>query len=150
MKKHRFTAMIKAAGGGGAYVIVPFDVEKAFGKKRVPVHATIDGAAYRGTLVRMGMPEHLLVVLKEIRRQIGKEIGDNVDVAVWEDVEERTVEVPADFLAALDAAPDAKQRFEMLSYTHRREYVNHINDAKKEDTRCRRILRTIELLLAKS
>lgn len=146
MKKLTFTAVIQAAGGGGAFVHVPFDVEKAFGKKRVPVHATIDGAAYRGTLVRMGTPEHLLVVLKEIRRRIGKDIGDSVDVIVWEDVEERTVELPADVLEALDAAPDAKERFEKLSYTHRREYVNHINDAKKEETRRRRIEKTIEAL----
>jgi uncharacterized protein YdeI (YjbR/CyaY-like superfamily) len=54
----------------------------------------------------------------------------------------------ADFLAALDAEPDAKQRFEKLSYTHRREYVKHITDAKKEDTRLRRIEKTIDTLLS--
>jgi len=52
MKKHTFTAAIQNAGGGGAYVEVPFDVEKAFGSKRPKVKATIDGIPYRGTLVR--------------------------------------------------------------------------------------------------
>lgn len=148
MKTHRFTAIIRDAGGGGAFVIVPFDVEKTFGKKRVPVHATIDGISYRGTLVRMGSPEHLLIVRKDIRRTIGKEIGDEVNIAVWEDTDERTVDIPPDLRAALEAAPDANARFEKLAYTHRREYVQHINDAKKEETRLRRIEKTIEKLRA--
>lgn len=148
MKTYRFSAIIQGAGGGGAYVIVPFDVEHAFGMKRVPVHATIDGVPYRGTLVRMGMPDHILIVLKDIRRAIGKEIGDAVNIVVWEDTDERTVDIPPDLLTALAAAPDAKARFEKLAYTHRREYVLHINDAKKPETRLRRIEKTIALLRA--
>jgi hypothetical protein len=66
-KAHTFQARIEAAGGGGAYVRIPFDVEAAFGKKRVPVNATIDGEHYRGTLVRMDTPDHILIILKEIR-----------------------------------------------------------------------------------
>lgn len=146
MKKHRFSAVIESAGGGGAFVIVPFDVEKAFGKKRVPVHATIDGVPYRGSLVRYGRPEHMLGVLKDIRREIGKDIGDAVDVVVWEDREERVVEIPAAFAEALRQNPAAKERFERLSYTHQREHVNFINEGKKEETRLRRIVKTVENL----
>lgn len=51
-EKHSFRAVIEQADGGGAYVSIPFDVEKTFGKKRVPVKATIDGEPYRGSLVR--------------------------------------------------------------------------------------------------
>ncbi len=108
MKKHRFSAVIESAGGGGAFVIVPFDIEKAFGKKRVPVQATIDGVPYRGSLVRYGRPEHMLGVLKDIRRKIGKDIGDAVDVSVWVDQEERVVEIPAAFAAALRENPAAR------------------------------------------
>ncbi len=68
-----FSAPIEQAHGGGAYVTVPFDVETVFGKKRVPVQATIDGQPYRGLLVRMGGPCHVLGVLKEIRERIGKQ-----------------------------------------------------------------------------
>jgi bifunctional DNA-binding transcriptional regulator/antitoxin component of YhaV-PrlF toxin-antitoxin module len=142
----RFRAIIEDAGGGGAYVTVPFDVEAAFGKKRVKVRATIDGELYRGTLVRMGTPMHILLVLKEIRERIGKRPGDEVDVILEEDVEARVVTVPEDLRSALCAEPDAGQLFDTLSYTHQREYVNWIEDAKRPETRERRILKTIDLL----
>lgn len=64
---HRFSAVIEDAGGGGAFVTIPFDVERAFGKKRVPVRATIDGVPYRGSLVRMGGECHILGILKSVR-----------------------------------------------------------------------------------
>ncbi len=95
-QKYQFHAVIEAGDGGGAFVIVPFDVEKTFGKKRVKINAIIDGEPYRGTLVRMGTPHHMLLVLKEIREKIGKTIGDEVTVELEEDLEERIVEVPAD------------------------------------------------------
>ena len=69
--QHKFRAKIENAGGGGAYVSVPFDVEQAFGKKRVKVIATIEGHPYRGSLVRMGTECHILPELKEIREQTG-------------------------------------------------------------------------------
>ena len=65
LEKKTFTAKIEEAGGGGAYVRVPFDVEKAFGSKRPKVKAMIEGVPYRGTLVRMGADHHILGVLKE-------------------------------------------------------------------------------------
>ena len=84
---HAFRAIIEDAGDGGAFVSVPFDVEAAFGKKRVKVLATLDGVPYRGSLVRMGSECHLLPVLKSIRRQIGKDIGDEIEVTVEEDAQ---------------------------------------------------------------
>ena len=75
-------AVIEDAGGGGMFVSIPFDVEAAFGKKRVKVIATIDGVLYRGSLMRMGGPCHILGVLKDIRRQIGKGLCDQVHVTV--------------------------------------------------------------------
>src|SRR5262245_12117027 len=114
MSRHTFRAVIEAARGGGAFVTIPFDVEKAFGKKRVPVRATIDGEPYRGSLVRMGTESHVLGVLKEIRSKIGKEVGDKVDVAVEEDTTLRVLEVPSDLKRALSAAPDARRFFEKL------------------------------------
>jgi hypothetical protein len=75
-KKHIFTAVIQNAGGGGAFVEVPFDVEAAFGSKRPKVKALIEGVPYRGLLVRMGGSNHILIILKSIREQIGKTFGD--------------------------------------------------------------------------
>jgi hypothetical protein len=146
---HTFKAKLEEGMGGGAFVRVPFDVENAFGKKRVPISATIDGEPYRGTLVRMGSPEHCLGVLKAIREKIGKEVGDEVAVSLEEDTEERKVVVPADLTAALRREKDARTFFETLSYTHQKEYVQWIEEAKKEETRKARVARTVEMLVAK-
>jgi len=145
-EKHTFRAVIEAAGGGGAFVTVPFDVERAFGKKRVPVHATFDGVPYRGSLVRMGGPAHLLPILKEIRTAIGKEPGDEVEVTVEEDTAPRIVEVPPDLADGFESAPAARANFEKLAYTHRREYVRWIEEAKREQTRKDRVARALEML----
>lgn len=145
-KKHTFVATIIGAGGGGAFVRVPFDVEKVFGRKRVPVQAAINGEPYRGTLVRMGEPYHMLIVLKGIRQKIGKEIGDEVEVVLEEDTQPREVAVPEDFQQALENAPSAKAAFENMSYTHQKEYVNAILEAKHESTRRDRITKSIEML----
>ena len=143
---HQFIATIEDAGGGGAFVRIPFDVEQVFGKKRVPVRASIDGQPYRGTLVRMGEPCHLLIILKEIRQVIGKTIGDQVEITLEEDLQERKVELPADFQQALEQDPLASSAFERLSYSHQKEHVRAILEAKREETRRNRILKSIEML----
>lgn len=145
--KYRFTAQIQDAGEGGAYVVVPFDVEKTFGKKRVKFKATIDGEPYRGTLVRMGAPDHMLPVLKEIRQKIGKTFGEEVTIELEEDLEPRVVELPPDLQQELDSHPHAKRFYEKLSYTHQKEYVRWINESKREGTRRKRINQTIEMLI---
>ncbi len=144
--KYTFTATIIDAGDGGAYVQIPFDVEQAFGKKRVPVLAVINGEPYRGTLVRMGEPYHILIVLKGIRQKIGKGIGDEVEVALAEDTQPRVVEVPEDFRQALENAPLAKAAFEKMSYTHQKEYVTAVLEARRASTRRGRITKMIEML----
>lgn len=140
-----FTAPIEG-GAGGAYVTVPFDAEAVFGAKRIPIKATIDGVPYRGSLVRMGGGSHVLGVLKAIREQIGKQPGDPVEVTLEADTDERTVEVPGDLAAALAAAPPAKAAFDALAYSHRREYVRWIEEAKRAATRTGRVARAVELL----
>ena len=143
---HTFKAIIQNAGGGGAFVEVPFDVEKAFGAKKPKVRAMIDGVLYRGVLTRMGTECHLLIILKNIREQIGKSFGDEIKVTVELDTEPRVVEIPNDFLKELKKDKDVKAFFDKLAHTHRREYVLWIEEAKKEETRARRILRAIEML----
>ena len=145
-KTHTFRAVLEAAGGGGMFVRVPFDVEAAFGKKRVPVQATIDGQPYRGSLVRMGEACHVLGVLKEIRARIGKGAGDEVEITLREDSAPRVVETPPDLGAALAKSPSAQAAFQELSYTHQREYVDWIMEARRPDTRQRRVAQTIAKL----
>ena len=148
-KKHTFTATILDAGGGGAFVEVPFDVEAAFGSKRPKVKAMIEGVPYRGTLVRIGSEKHLLIILKSIREQIGRTFGDEVQVSLEEDAEERVVIVPAELKRAFRSQREAEAEFKKLSYSHQKEYVSWINEAKKNDTRARRIAQTIERLKQK-
>ena len=82
---YRFEAVIqKVEGLDGAYVEIPFDVKAAFGRLRVPVHATFDGYPYQGSLVRMGAPGHILGLRKDIRAAIGKQPGSFVHVTLRE------------------------------------------------------------------
>lgn len=82
-KQYAFDAQLKKVPDiDGAYVEIPFDVKKEFGKSRVPVHATFDGEPYDGQLVRMGTPCHIIGVRKDIRAKIGKQPGDFIHVTL--------------------------------------------------------------------
>jgi hypothetical protein len=140
-----FEGRIVANEGGGAWVEVPAEVAAALGGGgRIPVRATFDGIAYRGSIASMGGCR-ALGVLKSIRAELGKGDGDAVTVTVERDAGERTVAVPDDLAAALTDA-GLREAFDALSYSHRREHVNAINDAKKPETRARRITKTIDML----
>jgi hypothetical protein len=145
-KQQTFTATIQNAGGGGAYVEIPFDVEKAFGSKRPRVKALIEGIPYRTTLMRMGSECHMLGVLKDIREQLGKTFGDELTVTIEPDTEPRVIEIPKDLMEELKKDKEAKTFFDKLSYTHQKEYVRWVEEAKKEETRQNRIIKTIEML----
>jgi hypothetical protein len=142
-QKRSFSAVIEDAGKGGAYVTVPFDVEKEYGKKRVKVAATFDGEPYRGSLVRMGGLCHILGLQKAIRAKIGKSVGDTVEVTVEEDTARREVAIPRDLKKALMENTGAMETFSRLSYSHQKEYVQWIGEAKRVDTRHDRIAQTI-------
>jgi hypothetical protein len=71
-------------GIDGAYIEIPFDVKEIFGKGRVPVIATFDGVEYRGSIVRMGTPCHIIGIRKDIRKQISKQAGDTISVTIQE------------------------------------------------------------------
>lgn len=141
-----FAAVIKQHQKmNAAYIEPPFDVEEVFGAKRVKVKATFDGEEYRGSIVKMG-GIYMLGMTQEIRKKIGKDFGDTVEVSLHKDEEERAVELPGDFAEALSANQQAVQTFEKLSYTAKREYILWITEAKKADTRQNRINQAIEKL----
>ncbi len=144
----KFEAEIKPAGeNNGAYVIVPYDIPSVFGKKgMVPVIAKIDGVEYRGSLSPMLKGCHVLGILKHIREKIGKSFGDIVSVELVQDTAERKIEIPDDLFIALKPYPDLMHYFEKLSYTHKKEYVTAILEAKKAETRVRRIDKMLEKL----
>ena len=141
--RHEFEATIVAADRGGAYVAVPPAVVDALGGRgRTPVVATFDGVEYRGSVVAMGSGM-VIGILKQIRTRLGKEPGDTIAVTLMVDDEPRRVDVPDDLRAAL-AEASLQSRFDALSYSHRREYVQWIEEAKRPATRQRRIEHTVE------
>lgn len=143
----RFEATIEAARGGGAFVPVPDEVVAALGGGgRIPVRATFDAVPYRGSVVSMG-GRRCIGLLKVIREQLGKGEGDPVTVTVARDGAERTVTVPDDLATALDDA-GARNAFDALSYSHQREYVSWVEEAKRPETRLRRVAQTVERLTA--
>ena len=145
--KQSFKAPIIFGDGGGAWVEIPAKIMEAYGTKgRVPVKALIDGEPYRGSLANMGGGCHQLGVLKAIRAKIGKGEGDIVHVVLERDTEERTVEVPSDFQKALNKNKTAKAIFDKLAYTHKKEYVRWIEEAKKPETRAARIEKAITMI----
>ena len=144
--KQSFTAVIQNAGGGGAFVEIPFDVEAVFGAKRPKIKAMIEGVPYRGILSRMGTDYHMLIIIKEIREKIGKTFGDEVRITVEPDTEPRVLEIPKDLMKELKKNKEAKAFFDKLSYTHQKEYVTWVTEAKKEETRQNRIVKTIAML----
>lgn len=84
-KIYEFDAVIqKVEGIDGAYIEIPFDVKKEFGKGRVPVTATFDEESYEGSLVRMGTPCHILGIRKDIRAKIKKQPGDSIHITITE------------------------------------------------------------------
>ncbi len=151
MKEFRFTTkIIKNPNVDSGYIEFPYDAEKEFGRKgQIKVKAYFDGFEYRGSLVRMGHPCHIIGLNKKVRDAIGKGPGDTVDVLIIEDTEERVVEVPADFADALNKNKTVREFFEKMSFTHRREYVEWITSAKKTETRENRIEKAIKMILAK-
>jgi uncharacterized protein YdeI (YjbR/CyaY-like superfamily) len=87
----------------------------------------------------------MLGMLKAIREKTGKGPGDTIEVVVWRDEAVRTVEVPAQF-QNLMKKEGLFAVFKKLSYTHRKEYCRWITEAKKEETRLRRLEKAIEML----
>lgn len=138
--------LIQATGEGSAGVHLPDDVVEALGKgRKPPVKATINGYTWRSTVAVMG-GEYWLGVSKEVRRNAGVQAGQEVDLTLELDTEERVLEVPPDFAAALDAEPEARRFFDTLSYSNKRRFTYSIDDAKTPETRQRRIDKSVDQL----
>ena len=133
-----------------AFVDIPFSVEDVFGKKgQVKIKALFDDRVeYRGSLAKMKSDCHLLGLTQDVRKQLGKTFGDRISVKLWEDKEERIVEIPEDVLPVFEAHPNAYELYQKMSYTHRKEYMRWITDAKKPETRASRKSKLIEMILA--
>ncbi len=132
-----------------AFVNFPFDTNELFGKKgQIKVKVLFDDKVeYRSSLANMGGDCHRLGLTQAIRKELGKTFGDIVDVKLWEDREERIVIVPDDVQELLNENEKAKDFYEKMSYTHKKEYIRWIEEAKKEETRERRKIKMIGMFL---
>ena len=142
----RFTATLERQGPG-TFIAVPLDLREKFGRARPPVRVTINGHTYRST---PGIYDGIayLPVNKANRAAAGVEAGDIVEVALALDTEPRAIDVPADVRAAPDVDAAVAVRFAAMSFSHRREYVEWIEEAKRPETRERRIARAVERVRA--
>ncbi len=147
-KKQTFEAVLEKHDKLDATgIVIPFDVEAVFGAKRVPVKAVINSAEYRGSVVRMG-GKYMLGIPKLFRVEAGIGAGDNIVVTLERDTYERTVTIPTDFAAELSKL-GLRDAFDAMSYTHRKEHVRAIEEARAPETRLRRIAKAVEMIAAK-
>jgi hypothetical protein len=133
--------ILQKSGMDASFIEFPFDVEEKFGVKgQVKVKAIFDDKViYRGSLAKMGHHCHILGITKEIRTKLGKTFGDTVEVEIVQDIEKREIIIPYSVAQILKNNSEAKEFFEKLSFTDRKEYMKWIESAKKEQTRQKRL-----------
>ena len=130
-----------------SFIRMPFDVKETFGKGRVPVKLTVNGYTYRTTICHMG--DIWGVPLRKNHRENAKvKFGDVVQVTVEVDTETRVMHVPQDLKKFLEGH-GVWEPFDKLSYTHKKEFVEWIAGAKKEETRETRKQKMIGMLKKK-
>lgn len=132
---------------GMCYIPLTFDPKAVFGKIRVPVKVTLNGYTFRNTIAAMGGPP-FIPLRRSNQEAAGLDGIDTLDVRLDLDTEPRVVKPPADLVKALKAA-SAWDRWQELSFSHQREHVEAIEDAKKPETRVRRIERAVQMVRSK-
>lgn len=142
----RFRTTILQTGKTAAGIEVPEEIVTGLGSgKRPKVLVTINGYTYRTSVAPMG-GVYMVGVSADVRQAAGVVGGDEVDVDIELDTAPRVVTVPDDFASALDAEPKARSTFESLSYSNKSWHVLQIDGAKTDETRQRRIAKSVEAL----
>jgi Bacteriocin-protection, YdeI or OmpD-Associated/Domain of unknown function (DUF1905) len=142
----RFRTSILQSGRTATGIQVPDEVIEALGSgKRPAVKVTVNGYTYRSTVAVMGGAS-MISLSAEHRAAAGVAGGEEVDVDIELDTAPREVSVPADLAAALDAEPEARRTFDGLSYSNKSWHVLQVEGAKTEETRQRRIAKSVDIL----
>jgi hypothetical protein len=146
-KKLRFRVKIEGKEAGVVSAITPpIDVQETFGTRgRVPVKGTINGFPFRSSLMPMGGC-HMMPVNKALCDSSGTKSGDIVAVVMERDEEERSVDAPAELERELKKSRKARERWEKLAFTHKKEMALAISGAKQEETRKRRLAKVMQVL----
>jgi hypothetical protein len=142
----RFHTTILQAGKTATGIRIPDEIVEALGAgRKPPIRVTINGYTYRSTVAVMG-GDYMVGVNADNRAGAGVAGGDEVDVDIELDTAPREVSVPADLAAALDAEPAARRTFDALSYSNKSWHTLQVEGAKTDETRQRRIARSVEIL----
>ncbi|HET9436437.1 MAG TPA: YdeI/OmpD-associated family protein [Candidatus Limnocylindrales bacterium] len=139
------TTILQTGKSTFGFVIPPAVVESLGAGKRPPVTVTINGYTYRNTVAVMG-GDFMIGVSSEHRGPAGVTGGEEVEVDLALDTAPRVVTVPGDLAAALDAEPAARATFDRLSYSNRSWHVLQVEAAKTDETRQRRIAKSVDAL----
>jgi hypothetical protein len=144
----RFTTTIVQSGKTTTGIEVPETVVEALGAgKRPKVKVTVNGYSYRSSIAPMGATS-MISLSAEHRAASGLSGGDVVEVELEVDTAPREVAVPPDLAAALDTNPAARATFDGLSYSNKSWHVLQVEGAKTDETRTRRIVKSVEILAA--
>jgi hypothetical protein len=144
----RFRTTVERGGKTATGLPVPDAVVSALAAgNRPPVQIRIGDHTYRTTVASMG-GRFLVPLSAENRAAAGVAAGDEVDVDIALDTAPREVIAPADLADALAHDDEARRFFDILAYTHRKEWVRWIEEAKKAETRNARVARAVEALRA--
>ncbi len=146
-KKLRFRVKLEGVERSvGAWLNAPFDVPKKFGTRaRVPVRGTINGFPFRSSLMPMGGC-HGMAVNRAMREGANAQAGDVVEVVLERDNEARTVEAPPELKKELAKSKKARERWDELAFTHKKEMAASISGAKQEETKKRRLAKVMQVL----
>lgn len=133
-------------GSSVAWMNAPFDVLVTFGTlARVPVKGAINGFPFRSSLMPMGGC-HGMAVNRAMREGAKAKVGDVVEIVMERDTDERTVEAPPDLKKELAKNKKARERWETLAFTHKKEMAKWILEAKQDETKKRRLARVVTVL----
>jgi len=144
--KQQFTVTLYGDASGrteSAAFDLPFDAREAWGKARMPVSVTIGGYTWRSTVATMRGCQ-FIVVNAAARAVTGVRVGDRVTVTLEPDTKPRDIDIPPVLKRELGAALTAKLK--AMSFTHKKEYVQWYNDAKRGETRSRRVAKLKDVL----
>ena len=142
----RFHTTILQGDKTATGIRVPDEIVEALGAgKRPAVTITINGYTYRSSIAVLG-GAYMVGVNADNRAAAGVAGGDEVDVDIELDTAPREVSLPPDFATALDAEPAARRTFEGLSYSNKSWHVSQVDGAKTDETRQRRIAKSVETL----
>jgi antitoxin component of MazEF toxin-antitoxin module len=146
MGRISFSTQLQARGPAAAVLLDDAQVAVVGqGAKRFPVVATVNGYTWRTSVARMG-GEFLVGLPREVREGAGVTAGDDVEVTLELDTAPREVEVPEALAAALATDPEAKAAFDGMAFTHRKEYARWVAEAKRDETRQRRVQQALVMI----